>query len=66
MKFLIIVSIVLCFGFFQIIADPIQEKFVLLNDSMKWNESEITGYHFHTYYFQNNIQSKRIAADFRY
>jgi hypothetical protein len=32
----------------------------------QWDSSEITGYHFHTYFFQENENSNREALSFRY
>ena len=31
----------------------------------RWIESEITGYHFHAYFFQDNNKSTEIAREFR-
>ncbi len=44
---------------------PIEDNIVMFDPTVKWDESEITGYHFHTYYFQDNSVSKQHALDFR-
>lgn len=35
------------------------------NSSTKWNPEEIKGYHFHTYFFQDNEEDKASALNFR-
>ena len=46
-------------------AGPLDKLIPLTSEPTKWDESEITGYHFHTYYFQDNSESKHHANTFR-
>ncbi len=39
--------------------------FVDLSNQQQWETTEITGYHFHTYFFQDNEESKSEALAFR-
>lgn len=36
-----------------------------LSMQQEWETSEISGYHFHTYYYQNNAESAQEAMIFR-
>lgn len=36
-----------------------------INCFPNWNTSEITGYHFHTYFFQHTVESTNEAVVFR-
>ena len=45
-------------------AGPIEGNGVPYDSMSKWDESEITGYHFHTYFFQD-YKSKSEALNFR-